>query len=424
MRRTVVALLAVFTFAVAGCGAQGGSPEQEHGDGPGSASGEGSGNTSGEAAGESSSGSTKNGMSWSYDRILDGSATLGDLAVVAEDDLWAYGSRDGAGGAREQFLLRYDGTEWREQPFPEGVVGTDVMDVRLDAVAAGAVGSVEVWLSTATGYGGQGGTRIARWDGTSWSALESVPRGRLVDLAAFGPDDVWVLDGENRAQHWDGTRWTTMTLPVGGVASLDGITTDDLWAVGYRDTDAGAGAGETELTQPAAVHWDGRAWERTETPEYHFPEPVPPEPGASLDLVVALAEDDVRAYGSHSFNHGEVEDEPDDEAVRIRWDGKGWVDQAAVAGECAERVPVLGDGAKGQFLDGNWYLGADGTCVKITRSRLPNEGGVRKDSRQSLWLDELARLPGTDRVIGVGHVQVNQSGNPMSKAVVVSLREG
>lgn len=389
MLRTGVALLALLTFAVAGCGAQDDSP-----------------------------GSAKNGKSWSYDRILDGSATLKDLAVVAEDDIWAYGSREGSGGEREQFLLRHDGSDWREQPFPGGM-GTDVMEVRLDAVGAGGV-----WMTASVGYGSQAETRIVRWDGTSWSALEAVPSGRLVDLKAFGPDDVWALVGEDRAQHWDGARWTAMTLPVGGVASLDGVATDDLWAVGYRDTDASADVGETEMTQPVAVHWDGRSWERTETPEYHFPEPVPPEPGASLDLVVALAADDVRAYGSHSFNHGEVEDEPDDEAVRIRWDGKRWVDQAAAAGDCAGRVPVLGDGAEGLFLDRNRYLAADGTCGRITWSRLPNEGGVRRDSRQSLWLDELARLPGSDRVIGVGHVQVNQSGNPMSKAVVVSLREG
>lgn len=410
MGRTVMALVAVLTLAVAGCGAsQGGSPERGEPE-------------RGAKSGETSAGSAKKGMSWSYDRILDGSATLGDLAVVAEDDIWAYGSRgDAVGGARNLFLLRYDGTEWREQPFPEGI-GTDASEVRLDAVATDGAG--EVWLTATTGYG-QGGTRIVRWDGTSWSALESVPGGRLVDLKAFAPDDVWVLSDHDRAEHWDGTRWTATTLPVGGIAALDGSATDDLWAVGHRYTDAAAGAGETELTQPVAVHWDGRAWTRSETPEYHFPEPVPPEPGASLDHVVALASDDVRAYGSHTFNHGEGGVEPDDEAVRIRWDGRAWVNQPAVTGECAERVPVLGDGAEGLFLNGNWYLTADGTCVKITRSRLPNEGGVREDSQQSLWLDELARLPGAaGRVIGVGHVQVNQSGNPMSKAVVVSLREG
>lgn len=33
-------------------------------------------------------------------------------------------------------------------------------------------------------------------------------------------------------------------------------------------------------------------------------------------------------------------------------------------------------------------------------------------------------MPGTDEVVGVGHVQVNQSGNPMGKAVVVRLVGG
>lgn len=396
MRGAIGASIAVLVLAVTGCGGPSGGSEEARG-----------------ARGED--------LSWSYDRVLDGSASLGDMAVVAEDDIWASGVRqDTAWGRRQLFLLRYDGEDWREQPTPAGI-GGDAQDIRLDAVGSG-----EVWLTASSGYGAGEQTRIARWDGTSWTSLGSVPNGRVVDLKAFAPDDVWALVGANEAAHWDGTRWTTTRPPAHGLASLDGTAPDDLWAVGYRDTGGGDDerAGETEYTQPAAVHWDGRTWKAVETPEYHFPEPVPPEPGASLSLVVALAADDVRAYGSHTFNHGEGGDEPDDEAVRIRWDGRAWVRQEAAAGECAERVPVLGDGAKGMFLDGNRYLAADGTCVKITRSRLPNEGGVRADSRQSLWLDELARLPGTDRVIGVGHVQVNQSGNPMSKAVVVSLREG
>ncbi|MEV6587779.1 hypothetical protein [Streptomyces acidicola] len=400
MMRRAAALLAVLALAVAGCGGQ---DESGSDDGAGSSERSPGANGSGEP-----------GLSWSYDRILDGSAALGDMAVVSEDDIWAYGSRRRADGTGDPFLLRYDGKDWREQPLPEAI-GTEVQ-----AAALTAVGPGEVWLTDATA-GSTGETRIVRWDGTRWSPLEPAPSERVEDIKAFGPDDVWVLTGEGRVQHWDGTRWSVMRVPADGLASLDGTATDDLWAVGYRDTRTTDGSGESEYTQPVAVHWDGRTWSRAETPEYHFPEPVPPEPGAWLDTVVALAEDDIRAYGAHSFNHGEVEDEPDDEAIRLRWDGERWAEQPQAPGRCAERIPVLSDDANGLFLHGNWYLTADGTCQKITRSRLPNKDGVRSTSQQSLWLKELARLPGTDEVIGVGHVQVNQSGNPMSKAVVVSL---
>ncbi|MPY58163.1 hypothetical protein [Streptomyces spongiae] len=400
MRRTA-AVFAVLALAVAGCGGQ-----DEGGSGEGSGSG-------------SESDERKPGLSWSYDHIFDGSARLTDMAVVAEDDIWAYGDRRRADGTSDPFLLRYDGEDWREQPVQEAI-GMDAPQAELTAVGSG-----EVWLTVPGGPTGTlGGTRIVRWDGTRWSPLDPAPSAPVGDIKAFGPDDVWTTADEGRVQHWDGTRWTVTRLPADGIGSLDGTATDDLWAVGHRDTGAldDDDLGESEYTQPVAVHWDGRTWTRTETPEYHFPEPVPPEPGASLGDVVALAEDDVRAYGIHSFNHGEVEDEPDDEAVRLRWDGERWAEQPAAPGQCAERVPVLGDGSGGLFLNGNWYLAEDGTCTKITRSRLPNEGGVRSTSRQLLWVGELARVPGSDEVVGVGYVQVNQSGNPLSKAVVVSLR--
>ncbi len=419
-RRTASAGAALLLgVLVAGCGTDGGM-DGEGGPGRASARSE-SPRSSGspEPVASSSSAPPLSGMSWSCDRILDGSASLSDLAVVAEDDIWAYGSRrDESAGAttNEQFLLRRDGDGWREQPLPD-VLGTAVSDVRLDAVGSG---SGEVWL-TATDFT-LGETRIARWDGTRWSALGRMPSGRVTALKAFAPDDVWALTQyDNRLQHWDGTSWTTVRPPADGLTALDGSGPDDLWAVGYRRTGGDAARGGPELTQPVAVHGDGRTWTRTETPEYHFPDPVPPEPDAVLDHVVVLAEDDVRAFGTHTFNHGEAADEPADEAIHLRWDGTRWTERPEAPGDCAGRTAVLGDGADGVFLSGNWYLTADGACGKVTRSRLPAGDGVRESSRQSLWPAELARLPGTDEVIGVGHVQVNQSGNPMSKAVVVSL---
>ncbi|MFF6993647.1 hypothetical protein ACFY93_01585 [Streptomyces sp. NPDC008313] len=349
-------------------------------------------------------------LSWSYDRVLDGDASLADMAVVAEDDIWAYGTGRGpTGGTNDQYLLHYDGTRWRERPLP-GVLGSEPGTVRLDAVGSG-----QVWL-TATGAA-QDQPRVARWDGHRWSALPRPPAGRVADVEAFAPDDVRMLAGEDQVLRWDGRRWTATRLPA-SVESLDGTAPDDLWAVGFRRTGSETG----ELTQPATVHFDGHSWRLVETPAYHFAEPVPPEPDATLDHVFALAPDDVRVYGTHTFNHGEGEDEPDDERIRLRWDGTAWRDQPSLPGECGGRIPVARDGDAGLVLDGNWYVTTDGACAKIKRSRLPERGGVTKESHQSLWLEEVAPVPGTDEIIGVGHVQVNQSGNPMAKAVIVSLK--
>ncbi|MEU5343395.1 hypothetical protein AB0H18_21565 [Streptomyces sp. NPDC020766] len=357
-------------------------------------------------------------LTWAYDEILDDGSKLSDVIATADDDVWVVGtvtnSADSSGD--DGFLLHYDGTRWQRQPMPAGL-GTSVHVARFDTLGS------DGFLLTASQPNEQG-PRTVRWDGTRWTALPELPGGggRLVDMKAFAAVDIWTLSGESQIHHWDGTRWSTSTLPA-TVVSLDGVAADDLWAVGYRETGDGSdGSDGGEFTRPAAVHWDGSSWQLTETPAYRFPEPVPPEPGASIDDVLALAADDVRAYGTHSFNHGEVEDEPQEEAVRLRWDGSGWAKAPDAAGDCAGRDPMAVDGTRGLFLDGNRYVGTDGACTKIKRPRLPSEGGVRATSRQSLWLSAVEVVPGTDRVLGVGHVQVNQSGDPTSRSVIVSLR--
>ncbi|WP_406487986.1 hypothetical protein [Streptomyces phaeochromogenes] len=407
--RRIVTGLAVLGLALAGCGteADGGN------DGDGKAKPP---SSSSPAAGGTS------GLTWSYDEILDAESDeqdenkLSDVIATADDDVWVAGTVTATDSENpspdDGFLLRYDGTRWQRQPMP-AALGSTVHEARFDSLGA------DGFLLTAS-QPTLAGPRTVRWDGTRWTALPELPGdgGRLVDMKAFAADDVWALSGESRIHHWDGTRWSTSTLPA-TVVSLDGVATDDLWAVGHRDT-GGSGDGG-EFTQPAAVHWDGSSWQLTETPAYRFPEPVPPEPSASIDHVLAFAADDVRAYGMHDFNHGEVEDEPQEEAVRLRWDGADWAKAPDAAGDCAGRVPMAVDGTRGLFLDGNRYVGTDGACTKIKRPRLPSEGGVRPTSRQSLWLSAVEVVPGTDRVLGVGHVQVNQSGNPMSKSVIVSL---
>jgi hypothetical protein len=384
MRRTaaVRAVLAFVVAGVAGCGTPGGADE--------------------------------GGPSWAYDEIFDNAGKLSDVAAPASDDIWVAGSLlAGADSSPDDgYLLHHDGTRWQRQPMPE-VLGRSVYEGRLDPLGSGEL------LLTAT-LRNRNAPRMAHWDGTRWSAVPEIPDGRpLADLKAFSADDIWVLGADSQILHWDGARWTVSPLPV-TAASLDGTAPDDLWAVGHQRGESEESGHET--AQPAALHWDGRSWCLTDTPAYRFPDPVPSEPTATLDHVLALAMDDVRAYGSHTFNHGEVENEPLDEAIRLRWDGSRWSRQPAAPGQCDRRVPLAADGRRGLLLDGNWYLSSDGTCTKIKRPRLPNKGGIRPTSQQSLWLNAIEAVPGTDKVLGVGHVQVNQSGNPTGRSVIVTLK--
>ncbi|MFF1592931.1 hypothetical protein ACFVY0_33130 [Streptomyces sp. NPDC058286] len=357
-------------------------------------------------------------LTWEFEHIADFSGKVTDMAALAKDDVWAVATENN--GDSNAHLLHYDGTQWKREPLPEAL-GTSLYPPSLEEV-----GEKTLWLrpQTAKQTSASAVNHWAQWDGTRWSPVPNPPQGNAGDFEATGPDDIWTLDAAKQtAQHWNGTRWTTTRLPY-GTSDLAIVGPDDAWAVGSRSTGPGTELGTGEgYSQPASMHWDGTSWKAVDTPQAHFKDPVPPEPGADLNQVFALDSGEIRAYGINTFNHGEVDDEPADQFLRLRWAGSKWVEQEPAPGGCALRRPVDQDD-KGLFLDGNWYLTDDGTCVKIKRHRLPVSTGARKGSNQSLWLEEIHRVPGTDEWLGAGHVQVNQSGDPFGAPVVVRLKRG
>ncbi|MFD7710985.1 hypothetical protein [Streptomyces sp. NPDC059786] len=395
-------------LAVAGCGA-----------GAGKGGGSGAGGDAGASGSGGKGGATTEAsvasLTWEFEYIADFSGKVADVAALAEDDIWAVGTENnGESGAR---LLHYDGKRWTREALPEALGATDYPPLLEE------VGDDALWLRPQLSGDDTGASSWAAWDGNRWSKVTNPPPGKVEDLEAAGPDDIWALVGEQTAQHWDGARWTATRLPY-GAADLAVAGADDVWAVGSRSTGPGTElSGGERYSQPASMHWGGTSWKSVETPQARFEEPIPPEPGAGLDQVFALDGGEVRAYGHNSFNHGEVEDEPDDEYLRLSWNGSKWVETEAAPGQCSLRIPVAQDD-EGLFLDGNWYLTDDGRCVKIKRHRLPLSTGAGKKSNQSMWLEEIHRLPGSDEWLGAGHVQVNQSGDPFDAPVVVRLKRG
>ncbi|WP_425836014.1 hypothetical protein [Streptomyces fractus] len=393
------AALAACLLTVTGCGAKGG-------DGDGA---------------PASPKAQKADLSWKFEHIADFNGELTDVAVLAEDDIWAAGAENDGGYA--SLLLHYDGTRWTREPLPDALGDGDGYPPVLEEV-----GDKALWMRSRPRREGvpqedAAAAKWAQWDGAHWAAVPNPPPGGAGELEATATDDIWTLTGERTAAHFDGTRWTTTRLPY-RAADLAAAGPDDVWAVGSRSTGPGTETAHGErYDQPASMHWDGTSWKPVDTPQARFEEPIPPEPAAGLGQVVALEGGEVRAYGTNSFNHGEVDPEPEDQYIRLRRDGAKWVDQEPAPGACALRVPV-GQDSGGLFLEGNWYLTDSGRCVKITRKRLPLSTGARKASNQQLWLKEIHRIPGTDEWIGAGKVEVSQSGDPFGAPVVVRLERG
>ncbi|MEV5793434.1 hypothetical protein [Streptomyces sp. NPDC052192] len=371
-----------------------------------------SADAAGSGPSDSSAESSTGSLTWEFEHIADFSGKFEDVAVLAADDIWAVGTENN--GRANAHLLHYDGTGWKQEPLP-AALGDSLYPPRFEEV-----GENQLWLRPQSDASGSD-RNWARWDGIRWSAVPNPPPGKAGVFRATGPDDIWTLVGEQSAQHWDGSRWSASRLPF-PMADLAVAGPRDVWAVGGRDTGPGTDlAGGERYSQPASAHWDGVSWKPVDTPQARFDEPLPPEPGAGLLHVFAFAGDDVRAYGSNSFNHGEIDNEPADEFIQLRWDGSKWAEQNPAPGGCDWRTPV-GRDDNGLFLNGNWYLTDDGNCVKIGRHRLPTSTGARPASNQSLWLEEIQRLPGTDEWLGAGQVEVNQSGDPFSAPVIVRLK--
>ncbi|WP_150477239.1 hypothetical protein [Streptomyces alboniger] len=399
MRRSAAAaavLATVFAVVVAGCGAK------ESGGGARTESGE----------------PRAAGLSWAYERVDAVDGELIDGAAMAPDDIWALGSDRAATDGRlaRGHLLHFDGQKWAREPMPvEGVPALSRME---------SLGSAGIWLSTVGGTASAPeDPRYALWDGTRWGPVKNAPAGPLTDVEVIAPDDVWVLRGDGKVTHWDGDRWTVTPMPAEKVAALAGSAPDDVWAVGSRTTGPGVGGAGGQVSQPAAMRFDGEKWQLTKTATMRFPAPVPPEPYARFTTVDVASRTHALVTGEHSFKGYDAEENPDPRpsSFTLRWDGSRWTEAEPFPGACAYRRPVARDGDGGFFMDGNWHLTADGICTKIRKPRLPGTGGVRPESQQQLWLKRLVPVPGTDEVLGFGTVAVLQSGPPVSKAVVVTL---
>ncbi len=170
-----------------------------------------------------------NGMSWSA--LGSGTTCCVVSALTVFDDgggpaLYVGGDFSSAGGVAANNIARWDGATWsplgrgtgQNDPYPfEGVADLNVFD---DGSGSGPA----LYAGGAfTSAGGIAASRIARWDGVSWSALGSGMNDGVFALAVFddgsgaGPalyaggsfTSAGGADADSIAR-WDGTSWSAL----------------------------------------------------------------------------------------------------------------------------------------------------------------------------------------------------------------------
>lgn len=173
------------------------------------------------------------------------------MAMIG-NDLYVAGFFRKAGGVDAVNIAKWDGTSW-------SALGDGVGDYATTLLAVGSDLYVGGWFSTA---GGVSANRIAKWNGVSWSALSSglTGGGPPYAMVAAGSDlyvgGWFTTAGGNPANYiakWDGSVWSPLGSGMDRSVQALAYRNGELFAGGTMST-----AGEVAVGRIAK--WNGSTW--------------------------------------------------------------------------------------------------------------------------------------------------------------------
>jgi len=209
-----------------------------------------------------------NGTSWSaLDKGLDGRV---DALVVSGTDVYAGGGFNGVGTggtvvAGLNVIAKWNGIAWSS--LDKGL-NNSVLTIAFDGIDVYVGGDF-----TAVGAGGiavVGLNRIAKWDGTAWSPLDK-GLGFIVRALAVSGTDLYaggefsavgsggtVVAGLNKIAKWNGTAWSALDKGLNSVVRALAVSGTDLYVGGDF---TGVGSGGTAVAGLNGIaKWNGIAW--------------------------------------------------------------------------------------------------------------------------------------------------------------------
>jgi len=352
-----------------------------------------------------------NGTQWSTvasPNVDFGYNTLRAVEVLSPNDIWAVGHAgvSASEGTRVKTMIQHwDGTRWSVVPSPNEPSGTDNYLYDISAVSANDIWAVGYYHRLMDPHRSVNRALAMHWDGIQWSLVPvpsflgcTYPSNPLSSVKAISANDVWAVGHQycdspvivnTGPIHWDGQQWTRgnglqwSPSDRARLLSIDGISSNDLWAVGEYTY------GNTNPYETFIVHWNGQRWSRV-------PSPNVGTDNNRLKGVTAIAANDVWAVG-YSGPPGAGH------ALALHWDGTEWsVVPTPDIGESSYFLGV-GSSATGEvWAVGNYINGGvphtlverwDGSRWEVVSSPSPSTGN------NYLW--SVAPVPG-DYVYAVG----------------------
>jgi hypothetical protein len=226
--------------------------------------------------------------------------------AVSGTNLYVGGVFTNAGGVTARRIARWDGNSW-------SALGSGVGAGGSDTVRAIAVIGNDVYVGgTFTNAGTVAVNGIAKWDGSNWSALENGVTDQFgvsstVRALAVSGTDLYV-GGQfsnagsitaNRIAKWNGSSWSALGTGVGGFVHALAVSGSNLYVGGSFTSAGGSPANRI-------ARWDGNSWSAL---------------GSGVDLSVnalAVSGADLFVGGDFTMAGGMSANRI------ARWDGSGW----------------------------------------------------------------------------------------------------
>ncbi len=184
----------------------------------------------------------------SYPAGANGSVNA--IAADGNGNIYFAGDFSTMGNIKANRIAKWNGSAW--SALGSGVSGS---------VYALAVSGTDLYAGGSfTTAGGVSANRIAKWNGSAWSALGSGVGGNVLALAASGGNvyagGVFTAAGgasANRIAKWDGNAWSALGAGMNSDVNALAASGPDLYVGGNFSTAGGASA-------TRVAKWDGSAW--------------------------------------------------------------------------------------------------------------------------------------------------------------------
>ncbi len=195
------------------------------------------------------------------DGIYDGVNAEVRAMVLNSNDGYIYvgGFFTEAAGKSANYIAKWDGTSW------SAVNYSDALNWYVYSLAVNNAGDLFVGGDFSQA-GGVAANRIAKWDGTSWSALGTGLGGAVYALATSGNDlyaggQFYFGGGTSYGiAKWNGSNWSALSYGVGGdcyaiIASGGYVYAGGNFGYVYLNAD-----GSSSLSVNNIARWDGTSW--------------------------------------------------------------------------------------------------------------------------------------------------------------------